>query len=238
MRAKAIATAAVIALAAATGAASAETWTDPAGRLTFDKPAGWSISTENMPGVTYIVAGTADNECHIISIPRDQLASAAARDVRRAGADDAQNTTQVWAQRGNAIPSIFPNNSANVLSRSAEAPHFWTIQRAEIQGPERLVHAAQTIRPGFEIQAYCQTYEGADPTAVYDSVIRSIAHPNDTTWQAQAEQQDAEHAAAAAANPQQAEAAEEAQPERRRIQRGRRGLTTGESNPGAGGAPM
>ncbi|MGE0596531.1 MAG: hypothetical protein AB7P07_09195 [Hyphomonadaceae bacterium] len=232
MRAKAIASAAVIALAAAAGAASAETWTDPNGRLTFDKPAGWSISTENMPGVTYIVAGTADNECHIIAIPRDQLATAAANDVRRAGADDAQNGAEVWTQRGNAIPSIFPNNSANVLSRSSEAPGFWTIQRAEIQGPERLVHAAQSIRPGFEFQTYCQTYEGADPTAVYDSVIRSVAHPNDATWQAQAEQQQAEREAAGAQQAEQGEApAEEEQPRRQRRQRG---LTTGAQ----GNAPM
>lgn len=228
MRAKAIATAAVIALATA-GAASAETWTDPAGRLTFENPSGWAVSTENMPGVTYVVTGTADNECHIIAIPRDQLASAAAADVRRAAGDDAQNTPEVWAQRGNAIPSIFPNSSANVLSRSSEQSTFWPIQRAEIQGPERLVHAAQSIRPGIEFQTYCQTYEGADPVAVYDSVIRSVAHPNDAAWQAQAEQQQAAREASGETNAE----APQAEEEQRRPRR-QRGLTTGAQ----GNAPM
>ena len=246
MRAVAITAIAGFALAAASGAASARVWNDPAGRVTFDAPASWTISTENMPGVTYVVVGTADNECHIIAIPREQLASATPRDIRRAAGDDAQNTADVWTQRGNAIPSIFPNNSASVLSRSSEPSNFWPIQRAEIQGPERLVHAAQTIRPGFEYQVFCQTYEGADPTATYDAVIRSVANPNDATWQAQVEQQDAEHAAAVAAGTAteqpsadaQAQQAERAQQEERRRRRTGRGLTTGDSNPGAGGAPM
>ncbi len=235
MRAFAIAAIASFGLVAASGAASARVWSDPAGRMTFDAPSGWTINTENMPGVTYVVAGTADNECHVIAIPRDQLASAAARDIRRAGADDAQNTLEVWAARGNAIPSIFPNNSANVLSRSSEQNGFWTVQRAEIQGPERLVHAAQFIRPGFEFQVFCQTYEGADPVDTYNALIRSIAHPNDATWQAQAEQQQAEHDAAVAAGTAPQENAEAQAPaEEPRRQRRQRGLTTGAQ----GNSPM
>jgi hypothetical protein len=235
MRASALVAAALV---FAAGSAAAETWTDPAGRLSFDKPSGWSVSQENMPNVTYVVAGTADNECHIIAIPRDQLASAAARDIQRAGADDAQFGPDTWAQRANAIPSIFPNNSANVLSRSSETDRVWPIQRAEIQAPERLVHAAVQVRPGVELLTFCQTYEGDDPTATYDSVIRSVGHPNDATWQAQAEQQRAEREAAAAQAPPAEEAAEQEEQQQRQRRRTGRGITAGESNPGAGGAPM
>lgn len=177
------------------GVASAEQWSDPNGRLTFEQPRGWSTQVRRAPeGMTAIVTGTADQECQIISQPNASTAARSPEAVNAAVANDEQFTPAQWANVANGWRSIFPDNSANVLSRSSETSGPWPIQRAEIQSPERLVHAGLQMRPGFDIVAMCMTYSGADATSTYDAVIRSIGHPNDAAWAAAA-------AAAAAAGP-------------------------------------
>jgi hypothetical protein len=49
--------------------------------------------------------------------------------------------------------------------------------------------------------AFCWTYGGPDATATYNSVFRSLSHPNDAAWQTEAEQQAAARAAAAVVAP-------------------------------------
>lgn len=177
------------------GVAAADTWTDPAGRLKFDAPRGWSTQVERSDTFSYVITGTANNECQFISQPSANTATAPVDAVNRTAADSAHFGEDVWRRLANSVTPIFPNNSATVLSRTVDTSGFWPIQRAEIQSPDRVVHAAIQLRPGFEIRAFCMTYDGADTTAVYDAVIRSLGHPNDAQWQAAAE------AAAAAAAP-------------------------------------
>lgn len=202
----------------AAGMASAAPWTDPNGRLIFDAPAGWTTSIEQSGDYTYVVTGTANNECHVIARPNAGTASSTPEAVRRATLNEAQFQAAQWTTIANGMNSIFRNNSANVQSRSMDTSGFWPIQRAEIQGQERLVHAALQLRPGWDLLAFCMTYDGADSVEMYDAVIRSVAHPNDPTWRAQAEQQAATvDAANAAVDAQNAETEEErAREERRR----------------------
>ncbi len=185
------------------GIAEARVWTDPSGRLVFDAPAGWVTSQERgaspSDAYSYVISGTANNECHFVSQPSPGLASATAFQVRRAAGEDAQFGPEFWTSTANGMPAIFPGNSAQVLSRSLDTSGFWPIQRAEIQSPERLVHASIQLRPGMNLLAMCMTYGGADPVDLYTTVSRSVGHPNDATFQADAERQAAEREAAAAA---------------------------------------
>ena len=201
MRVFACAAIAALALAAGTAGASARTWTDPAGRVSFEAPDGWSVNPERPPNMTYVVAGIANYECHVLAIPRENSASSSPQAIRNTAANDATFTPEIWTQLTSGLTSVFRDGAVQVLSRSSEKDgRFWPIQRAELQGSERPVHAAMQMRPGLDLLTLCQTYEGDEPTAAFDALIRSIATPNDAALQAQAEQQDqAQQAAAAAA---------------------------------------
>lgn len=171
---------------AMTSVASAETWTDPNGRLTFDQPAGWSTQVRRAPeGVTAIITGTADHECQIIAQANPQTADRTPAAVRAAVANDEQFGASQWISIANGWRGIFPDDSASVTSRSSESSGPWPIQRAELRSPERVVHGALQMRPGIDIVAMCMTYGGADAVATYDRVIRSIGHPNDAAWAAE-----------------------------------------------------
>ena len=160
--------AAVAALGVAT-VADARVWTDPAGRVTFDAPNNWATTVERGAAptdtFTYVISGSANNECHFISQPNPNLANSTAYSVKLTAADPATITPELWAQTANGMAHLFPNSSAQVLSTSVETDAFWPIQRAEIQAPERLVHAALQLRPGLNLITMCMTYAGADPTA-------------------------------------------------------------------------
>lgn len=185
MRLFAIAALAGLTLAAASGAASARTWTDPAGRVVVDAPDGWSVLDQRQANITYVIIGTANNECHVLAFPREQSATMAPAAIRRASDNDANYTPENWVRIASGMTSIF-TAPPTVVSHSKDNTNFWPIQRADLQG-ERLVHAGIQLRPGLEIHTYCQTYEGADPTERYDALIRSVRTPNDAALQAQAE---------------------------------------------------
>ncbi|HEX8902837.1 hypothetical protein [Vitreimonas sp.] len=186
MRAIAIA-AALVGLCAA-GAASAREWVDPAGRVKFDAPNGWTTTQERGQNATdtftYVISGNANNECHIIGQANAGTARATPDAVRAAGADPARFTTEFWTTTLNGIGNIFPASSATVTSTTSETDGAWPIQRAEATSPRRPVHAAMQLRPGFDLITLCMTYGGAEPTALYDQVIRSVGHPNDAAWAA------------------------------------------------------
>jgi hypothetical protein len=169
---------------AAAASADARAWTDPAGRVAFEAPDNWSIQDQQQTSMTYVIAGTANNECHVLAIPRAQTASMSVDAIRNAGGNDANYTDEAWARVGGAMTSVF-SSAPQVLSRSEDTTQFWPIQRADLQG-QRLVHAAIQLRPGLELQTYCQTYEGADDAAAYDALIRSVKTPTDEALQQQA----------------------------------------------------
>ncbi len=186
MRVTALAAAAVCIGLLAGGVAAARVWNDPNGRVTFDAPNGWATSPENNASLTYVITGNANNECHVVATPNAGTSRATAAQIRAASAEDARFGNETWTRVLNGIPTVFPGNSANVQSRSLDSSGAWPIQRAEVQGPERLVHAAMQLRPGFDIITLCMTYGGADRTDLYDAFIHSVGHPNDAQWAAEA----------------------------------------------------
>jgi|CXWL01.1.fsa_nt_gi hypothetical protein len=204
-----IALAAAVAGLSFAGVADARVWTDPAGRLTFDAPNGWATSQERGEAptdtFTYVISGNANNECHLVSQPNPGTAQANADGVRAAAQDEARFGPEFWTQTANGMPQLFPNASAQFVSRSLDTSGFWPIQRADIQSPERLIHASIQLRPGVNLMTMCMTYGGADPVATYATVSASLGHPNDATWRTDAEAaaaaRDAAAAAAAAAPP-------------------------------------
>jgi hypothetical protein len=197
------------------GIANAAEFTDSAQRMKFDAPAGWATTQERSDGFSYVVTGTANNECHFLARPNTGTASAAAEAVRRTAGDDAQFGESQWVRIANSLSPVFPGNSAQFVSRSSDTSGFWPIQRAELRNAERAVHGAMQIRPGMDLIAMCQTYGGADSAEAYDAIIRSFGTPNDATLQAAAADQAAQDAATAAANAADA-AAQETQGRRRR----------------------
>src|SRR5262249_52543175 len=102
----------------AAGVAAADTWTDPAGRFTFDLPHSWRVSPMSSAGHTYIKAGDADHECQIVATPNTVTAQSSPEMVRRAGGDDTQFTQESWLRLANSITPVFPSNSAQFISRS------------------------------------------------------------------------------------------------------------------------
>jgi hypothetical protein len=124
---------------------------------------------------TIVIAGSANNECYIMAVPNPGTASASAEAMRTRVSPI---TPEAWASVANAIPAMFPNQTASVTSQSVDAIGYWPINRAVFSGGERPVIGALTGRPGIDLIALCWTYAGPDATATYEGVFRSLAHPN------------------------------------------------------------
>jgi hypothetical protein len=209
---RAIALAAIVG-AALTGVAAAETWTDPAGRLTFNKPPGWQVENQGSSAQqTTVLAFNASNDCYFYGLTNPATANASPDAARRT----AQMTNENWiaaASAGALRRDFFPSGAPQLVSSSVDTSGFWPIQRAEFQGARR-VFAAVQVRPGFELRAFCAATSGGS-AATFDPIFTSLGHPNDATWQAQAQdqaaQREAQAQAAAAAQQQQADAQQQEQ---------------------------
>lgn len=165
------------------GVAAAEQFTDPQGRLTFNAPAGWRVQPRNASGQTAVLAFNAQNDCYFFGADNASTASSSA--------DAARNTrdpipAQAWVTYATPIRDFFEGTAPTLVSQSVDTSGFWPVQRAELRGPTKTIYGAVLIRPGVEIRAFCS---GSPNAAAYDSIFASLAHPNDTTWQQQAEQQ-------------------------------------------------
>lgn len=180
------------------GVAAAQPYADPNGRITFDKPAGWTVSVEHSADFSYIIAGNANNECQFVAQPNSHSANANPWDVRRTGGEDTQFQESNWLALANSVRPIFPGNSARFVSRSLDSSSYWPVQRAELQSPDRVVHAGMQTRPGMDLIGFCMTYGGDDPVATYDAVLRSMGHPGDDALQAAITAHDNARAAQAA----------------------------------------
>lgn len=191
-----------IALAAALGVslamsatAHAETWTDPNGRLTFDKPSGWNLEVQGSGGSqTVVLVFNANHDCYLFGVPNPNTANSSP--------DAARNTTTpltpaAWMA---ATSSAFPNGAAQVISQSVDTSGFWPVQRAQLQGSGKTVYGAIQARPGFELRAFCAPYEGTGSASTYEALFASVGHPNDAAWEQRADEQVADRAARAAAN--------------------------------------
>lgn len=182
---------------AAAGTASARPWSDPNGRVSFDAPNSWVMDVQRSEGQTIVLAGDANNECYVIAVPNPNTSSASVAAAIRTAANDAQFGEPQWITMANGITPMFPNQSAQFVSRSSEVSDPWPIQRASLNSPERPVLAAFQLRPGMDLMAFCWSYGGPDATSIFGNVFRSLSHPNDATWEAEV----AAAAAAAAAQP-------------------------------------
>jgi|CXWL01.1.fsa_nt_gi hypothetical protein len=183
------------------GGAFASPWSDPSGRVSFNQPTEWTVNQEfgdaATDAYTYVITGDASNECHIMAQPNPGTVAASADAVRRANADQARFTPEVWTQIANGVGNIFPNRSASFVAGTAEGTQ-WPIQRADIQSAQRLVRASMQLRPGTDILVFCMSYDGTDRTDLFDSLIRSVGHPNDAVYFADAAQAQAERDQASA----------------------------------------
>lgn len=164
----------------------AAAWTDPAGRVIFDAPRGWAVQAQDTAQVTYVITATGAAECHIVAQP-NALEGRDAQRVIDVMNDDAQFDNSAWERITNGLfAPIFPGNSASVISTSKDTSEFWPIRRAEIQGPERVVHVTMQARPGTDILSACMTFGGSTPTATFEALVRSLRHPNDANWETSA----------------------------------------------------
>lgn len=209
---RAIALAAIVG-AALTGVAAAEPWTDPAGRLTFNKPPGWQVETQGSSAqATSVLAFNASNDCYFFGLPNAASADSSPDAARRAPALTSEN----WVAAASASAlrrDFFPNGAPQLVSSSVDETGLWPIQRAQFQGA-RTVFAAIQTRPGFELQAFCAATSGGS-AATFDTIFASLGHPNDATWQAQAQDQASQRAAAEAAAAQQQQQQQEQQAQQR-----------------------
>jgi hypothetical protein len=195
-----LALAAMIGVGLFVGAAEAREYRDPAGRIVFDAPANWPVTVEEAPAsVTYLIAGNDDNECRFLVTVNAGSASTSPYNSWRTGRNDVQFTDAVWIDLAHALPRLFPA-PATVISRTRDDQGFWPVQRALLNSPGRSfqVYAGMQLRPGIDMLGFCVNYDGEPPLQTFDSVLRSMAHPNDATWRAAAEEQIAARAAAEA----------------------------------------
>jgi hypothetical protein len=164
------------------GVAAAREWNDPNGRVKFDAPSGWVMEVTRAEPGTIVIAGSANNECYVMATPNDATASATVDRMLRARAPSAES----WAAAANSMRPMFPSGGAVVAGQSSDTTGFWPIHKATFSGGQRPVVAALQSRPGLDLMTFCWTYGGPDASATYDAFFRSVGHPNDATWQAQA----------------------------------------------------
>lgn len=178
MRRSALAAAVLCVGLFAGGVAAAERWTDPAGRLTFDAPRGWQVNPQANSDATIVMAFDGSHDCYLFSTPNLGTNGADAARVRTAGAT--QLSSENWVRLANGVNSLFPSRNAALTSQSVDTSGAWPIQRAEFSGGESTVYGAFQARPGFDMMGFCIAY-GSSTTA-FDSVFRSMGHPNDSSW--------------------------------------------------------
>lgn len=165
------------------GVAAAEQYNDPHGRLTFNTPAGWRVQPQNAGAQTAVLAFNAQNDCFFFGADNPTTATSSA-DAARNTRDPI--TPQAWVSYAAPIRDFFEGTPPTLVSQSVDTSGFWPVQRAELRGPSKTVYGAVLIRPGVEVRAFCS---GSPNAAAYDAIFASLAHPNDATWQQQAEQQ-------------------------------------------------
>lgn len=199
-----LALAAIVGLGLCASAADARVFPDPAGRIVFDTPTNWPVGPLRAPeGVSYIIAGNDDNECHFIARTRTETATATPYNVWRTLGDDARFNDAFWIAQANSVTRLFPDNSAVLVSHARDDSGFWPLQRAEFDSPSRgrRIYAGFQMRPGVEMLGLCLSYEGTAPVAAFDAALRSMAHPDDAAYRASAEEQIAARAATQAPQP-------------------------------------
>jgi hypothetical protein len=210
----------VLAAGVASGQAAWRSWSDPAGRLTFEYPPNWPVDVVPAGNAdsTAVISGLANEECQFFALARAEWAQHTADVMKRATATTPIGT-EAWQTTALSI-RLFRNQAVVQNETIDTTTGFWPIQRATIQSGEHSVASAYQRRPGLEIWTFCLTYNNADRTDVFNRVIASVGTPRDAEWRTQAEAAEAQRAAAAAQQAQQQEQAQQQQEEQK--QKGRR----------------
>jgi hypothetical protein len=176
---------AAAALAMTTMSAAAAPWTDSAGRVTFDAPTGWMVAPQQTQGFTYAVALGNTSECHVFASPRAETASATPDRVREAART--QLEPAAWTGIASMLPNLFPGTPI-VTNQTVDTTSFWPVQSATLTNDDgHPVYGTIQFRPGVELWTFCQTFQGADETAAFDTLSHSVGTPADAALQAEAE---------------------------------------------------
>jgi hypothetical protein len=157
----------------------------------------------------YVETAAPDDDCAFYSVSA-QIANASL--ARSAILEDSRFPTEYVQQIATMFSRITPEG-ATVSEQTMDTSGPWPIRRLTFRAGDRVSHAAIQWRPGLQLIAMCARYQGAaSNSSRYDAIFRSIGHPNDAAWLAEAQNTAAAPAAAEPAAPE----AEEAAPERRR----------------------
>lgn len=184
-----------LALAGAAIAQSATLWTDPEKSFSFDNTQKWPVDAMTPSGANFsrFVAGTANEECTFQSIPRTQSADRSPASVKSEFSKPL--TPELWVQISSTVPYFSRDKiTPTIVEASVDTSGAWPIQIATLNGKDdAVITAALHARPGRDIWAYCQSFDGQDRKAAFLAVAKSVTTPKDAEFAA------AEAAAAAAA---------------------------------------
>ena len=188
-----------IALAAAgAGGALAQTpWTEAGSTFSVTLPKGWG-KPDKMSGsagtVLEYAAGNANEECVFYRFDRPETAAATPVQLKTAWGQAIGAAK--WADLTKQMS--WSNGAPAVTDDKIETVGAGPVQTATIAGKNGPVIAALHARPGSEIWAFCQSYDGKDRTASFRATANSVTTPKDADFAA-AEAADAAKAAEAKA---------------------------------------
>jgi hypothetical protein len=178
--------AAVVAMGLALAApAFAENWTSPDTTMTFEVPSGWTAARQRVNGATYVLATSGENECHVIAFARPETADVTPDRVRVGGQQPIAQESLAAVPA--SLTSVFYNGDGQLTQNSVDDDAYWPVQLVDYTSNGRPVHGAIQFRPGAEFWAFCYARSGAEDTAGYTTILRSIAATNDAELQEQAE---------------------------------------------------
>jgi hypothetical protein len=168
--------------------AFAESWTGQDTTLTFEVPAGWTAARQNVEGMTYVLATSGENECHVIAFNRPETADVAPGRIRAGGQQPIPHDSLAAVPA--SLTSVFYNGDGQLTGNSVNQDQYWPVQRAEYTSNGRFVHGAIQFRPGIEFWTFCYARSGAEDTAGFNTILTTVAATNDAALQQLAEREE------------------------------------------------
>lgn len=162
--------------AAGFSVAAAEQWTSSDGRLQITVPSNWPVDLVTGPAdqIQQIIVGTANNECRVYTVPNPGTQTATTQQMIAAFAQPF--TPQQWNQIITGVPMV---RGGTLSNPTVDASGFYPRQEAQVTTADGLVYASIQGRPGYDIYAFCKTYEGPDQPELYNTVLDSIGAAGD-----------------------------------------------------------
>ena len=110
------------------GAAHAQQFNDPNGRITFTAPSGWTVERQNSSTATAALLFNASNDCYVFGTPNAVTATASPENVVRS--TTAPIAADAWTRTANSVRDFFPGNSAQLTNQHVDTSGFWPVQRS------------------------------------------------------------------------------------------------------------